>query len=344
MIHKKCIYCLTVELTPGEWSGEHVFPALLGCPDAYQLYRYVCPNCNTVIFSKLEDAFKQHSPEGYLAATWKLGRGSGYRTTGTKLKVRIFKNEVEISSDYLYSANLSTRQLSLEPQTAYIAGSKKIVSFKTMSDKKKGEAIKWMRSPEIEELTLSQPPGSNAAKGKLEKVKFELVAPLDLSIQRVIAKIAFNYFAYCAMPQYDAVVYDNWFSALRTFVLSAKERYDATEFIPTTLVEVVRQSQIRFNGNDIPAGHPFHSFRIRKEPLWCHPGGMERPGYFECLVVYVNLFSLREYRVRLSFFPFSTVLLGNFGVNHIVDLNAKQFVRVASDGTKVEPNDFRILR
>lgn len=322
-----------------------MFPALLGCPDAYQLYLYVCPNCNTQVFSKLEDYFKQHTPEGYISATYKLGRGSGYRTTGTKLQVRIFSNEAELSSDYLYTADTFSKMLSRDPQIVYKAGSKKIISFKEMNANKLKETLTWMRSTEIEELTLARPSGENAASAerKIQPLRFELVAPLDLTVQRVIAKMAFNYFVYCAMPQFDAVVYDNWFSPLRNFVLSPNQRYDPTYLLPTTVVEVSRQIRITYNGSEIPSGHPFHMFRITSEQLWCTPGGFLPPGYYTCLVVYVNLFSLREYRVRLSLFPFNTVLLGTLGARHVVDLAARKFIRVGQDGASLEQNDFRIL-
>lgn len=343
-IYKKCIYCLEVDCSSSNWPGEHVFPKLLGCPDQFQLDTTVCKDCNNQVFSKLEDSFKQHTPEGYIASIWKLGRGGGYRTTGQKLTVRIFQDAVEVPPYYLYTGDLKAKTLSLEPQTILIANQKRINLRDKQNSKKLTEAISWMKSKQIEEITLSRPQFPLPIVGKIEKLRFELTAPLDLTVQRLIAKMAFNYFAYCSLPEYDSVVYDNWFSPLRKFVLTPSKPLDPLDIFPTSLVEVSRQATIQYDGKLISPGQPYHYFRIARENLLCYPRDATNPGYYDCLVVYINLFSLVEYRVRLSFFPFSTYLLCDFGVSHVIDLQEKKFIRVQTNGEICSDNNFKIIR
>lgn len=121
---------------------------------------------------------------------------------------------------------------------------------------------------------------------------------------RVVAKVAFNYFAFCAIQSgfYD-ILYEDEFRPVREFILldSGKVPVVATRY------------SVAMKGQEYRPHIPFHFIRVS-----------ERRGR---IVAELAFFGHLKYVVDLAPYPFRTVSPSSFGFGHQFDLIKKTFYR-----------------
>ncbi|RTL37261.1 MAG: hypothetical protein EKK48_24475 [Candidatus Melainabacteria bacterium] len=288
----------------------------------------VCDACNNT-FSKLETFFKEDSLEGFIAAQYQFRRDSSIRFRRDRLT---FKNrmtgEQRVFDDMFPTLDPETGNAIPTPQVVihgkngysqvlFLKGLKDAKGFANRinwtgeeresicvfakGDEQLGELIAELRNRGIDYKELQQERLDLNCDGHFD---CEFEGRLDREIMRVIAKIAFNYFAYCTIKSglYD-ILYEDEFRAIRDFILSDSGK---------TPVVATRYS-IAMKGQEHRSHIPFHFIRVS-----------EQRGR---IVAEVALFGHMKYVVELAKYPFRTASPSSFGLGHVFDLVKKTFYR-----------------
>lgn len=252
----RCVYCLEDETQTSFNKREHIIPSSMGrfTPLNPTIKGdVVCDVCNGTIFSPLETNFIEDTYEGVMSKMLNLDGSGSVRIRGKNFKIEQVSGLGEDFLDEMFYflkwennrivADLK-RQIKLrnydggfqvflpEAMKQIKKDSSKFNKVKDNLKKLKREDIKiFAESPEaIKEIVeLLKEFGVNykekESKGKLlsPNDKFELkqeyTCKIDKNIARVFAKIAFNYFSYCAMQDnMKTVLYKTEFDEIRQFV------------------------------------------------------------------------------------------------------------------------------
>lgn len=285
----------------------------------------VCDNCNSLIFSRLETNFKEDSYEGLFAQMLNLENSGSVRIKGKNIDIKTvmgfgdgffneifpflkyendklvvdFKPQLKINNYaegyqiFTYESlqkikaggkaklNKIRKRLSLKPKTdiAIFAGSK--YGDATELDK----FIKLL--PEFG-ITYNEKTRKYTANKNSEGKPFEVDVKCEINsnLMRFIAKMAFNYFIYCAEQEggfYTDLLYDKHFDQIRDFVCKGIGNWkDIVKFSKTgAILNIEENSQKRIlahtilftiNDNKIKAkvsifGNSIYEVIIGKYPL-----------------------------------------------------------------------------
>lgn len=277
------------------------------------------------------------------------------------MTVTVRATGIEVSPELMFRGDLQTKSLTLPPQTTYLAGQRRMTVFKRYRQSDLKKKLKFLNAKQFEAISFnkqgelpfhSDTPGkvhqSEGGKiltpGKFGPVEFHHEHMIDRSIKRLITKIAFNYFAKCALPAFDTIVYGQDFDALRKFVLLDDSEFGAQFGMERTLIgNNIEKVPIRFNATNIAPGQPFHLFRLACELVYCNGIPGAPAAYYPTITCLVNLFSLYNYKVQLCINPFRILKHTNFGCAHVFDIAARQWIRVDERGIPAPPNDFGLV-
>jgi len=292
------------------------------------ILKEVCDGCNNG-FSKLETFFKEDSVEGFIAAQYQFRGDSSIRFRRDRMK---FKNRItgeqRIFDDMFPTLDpetgnaLPTPQIVIHGKNGYsqvllLKGVKDAKGFANRiswtgeeresififakGDEQLGELISELRGRGIDYKELHQERLDINCDGHFD---CEFEGRLDREIMRVVAKVAFNYFAFCAIQSgfYD-ILYEDEFRPIREFILldSGKVPVVATRY------------SVAMKGQEHRPHIPFHFIRVS-----------ERRGR---IVAELAFFGHMKYVVDLAAYPFRTVSPSSFGFGHQFDLIKKTFYR-----------------
>lgn len=323
----RCIYCLREDV-PFE-GKEHVMSQFLGTfsPDNLIL-KEVCDRCNSKVISKLETIFKEDSVEGFVAAQYQLRTSSSIRFRNKRLKFskRVSGNQRIFDSifptiDPATGKAIPTPQIVIEGKNGKI----QILFLKGIKDFKRfAKKINWTgvqgatisifgQGSEVGELIQElRNRGVNYKENENENLELnedggiecEFSGTIDRDIERFICKLAFNYFAYCAINSgLTEVIYENTFNEIRDFVIKDEGRK----------LVIVKNNGLSAKGYEDRDRIPFHFIGLK-----AHQGK---------IMAEVSIFGHLKYVVEVGKYPFKTGNANSFGLGHIFNVLNKSFHR-----------------
>jgi len=307
--------------SPGK--GEHVIPQFLGEFELYFGDDIVCPECNNY-FSKLESIFKEDSLEGVYSAIWGLRETLTIRILKDRLNWTIVTDGGQLGVFENIFPFAHPAKQNIDPKPIIIIHPKERISnvidilfvekFADLARKqnaifrKKKDWIKSLKKNGKLDITIFGNRDWNLEKIKelLQKYdieytesykteyfedetrgtrwSFEFNAKRDDKILRLIAKIAFNYFSYCARESHVAeILYSQNFDKLRGYIR------DGTNIKNEQIVQIGDIS-ILDNENDLKKKTIQHVLTFKQEN--------------ETIISELNLFGLFTYRVAIGKYPF----------------------------------------
>lgn len=254
---KICIYCKKSENETAfsNKKGEHVISECLGSFPLYFGGEVVCKICNSE-FSKLESVFKEDSIEGMHSAIWGIRDTYTIRMRKDRLNWTVTSQDGELgifAEDFLFA---SPKEQKLYPKRIIILSLKQkkdnnmiyilfVEKFAELAKKNNQEFRKrkeWIKS--LGELNIklfgdkdwpiermryvlkqydtkynerSREYFGDKVRGQQWRVDYNM--KVDDILFRVPAKIAFNYFAYCAIKQnMDDILFKPEFDKIRNYV------------------------------------------------------------------------------------------------------------------------------
>ncbi len=323
----RCIYCLRSDRP---FNGrEHVIPQSLGTftPTSLILLE-VCDTCNNG-FSKLETFFKEDSVEGFIAAQYQFRNDSSIRFRKDRMK---FKNRItgeqRIFDQMFPTLDPETGKAIPAPQIVIEGknGHCQMIFLKGVRDAKGfADRIKWTGAERSsisifahgedgvgELISELRKRGINYQQSNQELLELnsdgvfdcEFEGRLDQNIMRIIAKIAFNYFAFCTIKSgLGEILYHEDYESIRDFIRSRSESNPVT----------VTNHGVAMKGHEDRPHIPFHIVRV-----------------FESnnrILAEMSLVGHLRYIVNLSVYPFRTGNRRSFGFGHQFDLVKKVFYR-----------------
>ncbi len=262
IIMSRCIYCLKDDTQTLFTKREHVIPASLGSfvplnPTIIATDGLVCSNCNEKIFGPLETNFIEDSLEGVYAQRLNLqGRNSVImRDKNFKIErlaelgdkffdqmffflemkdgkvVPVMKDQIklkrfqggsrvflpealrEIKKDSSVFKKISADMQKLDRKDM-------AVFAETIEKKDKIVALLHEFGVPYKEKESKERKFEKGEKFMLEK---DYTCTINHDIGRVLAKIAFNYFAYCALQDKQTeILYSSHFDSIRNFAYADK--------------------------------------------------------------------------------------------------------------------------
>jgi len=257
----KCIYCYW------DWTfnQEHIIPKFLWSfePINPKLTNVVCKNCNSNIFSGLENIFKEDSAEGIRSQMLNISNSNSVRIRWDNVKMECltgsqdaffneifpFLNDNEIDWKFVVDFQPQIKIRNYYWETGYqvflIEALKRIKSKPKEFSKVKARIskTKWSdiaifirtdnkeNQEELREaIQILNEYWVKYNEKKKTYSKFKALGPdinvhmecqISTDICRVIAKIAFNYFAYCCIQEnQENILYESEFEKIKGFILN----------------------------------------------------------------------------------------------------------------------------
>jgi len=256
-----CIYCCKNQNEATFIGVEHVMPRLMGkFENNPTLIKQVCDSCNSKVFNKLENTFKEDTEEGIFYQMFNFEKSFQIRIKYNLVKTKFsaglgddFFNEIFPFFDYqdgdwkvVFLPQIKIKKygddgfiiLLVDLLKKHRPGSSKFQAIKNFLAGTKGEDIAIFagsneetddsKLQDAKDLLSSLGIIYNEKKKKYISVdkdrKDQFVISMDGSIGndvgRVIAKIAFNYFAYCAVQSGNSeILFHENFSRIKSYIL-----------------------------------------------------------------------------------------------------------------------------
>ncbi len=325
----RCIYCLKTDVP---FNGrEHVIPQFLGTFSGESLIlRDVCDVCNR-IFSKLETVFKEDSIEGFIAALFRVRQDRSVCLRKTRMKMTNKLTGVQTLLGRVFpTVNPVTGEVQLLPQVIFERkdGKQQIIFLEGLRDDKGfSNRFKWLGSREFSITAFGQgEDGIGEVIGELRKrgidrkfnasdsetlnyngnLEIEFDSRIDRDLQRVIAKIAFNYFSFCAIESgFRDILYEEAFDKIRDFAIRAQGK-------SPVIVTPHGFTVPGYEGRDYI---PFHLLRVFEK--------------LNKIKVELSLFAHCRYEVLIGPYPFRTGNRGSFGIGHQFDTMERKMTQLA---------------
>lgn len=256
----RCIYCLKGTDAASFTTREHVIPVSLGSfaplnPTITASDGLVCDSCNQKVFSPLETIFREDSYEGIFGQRLCLQGNRSVTIRGKNFKVErlagfgdkffdemffflelkdgkivpVFRNQIKLRRfnggfrvfmpEALESIKKDTSTFSRISADLQKLDQKDMCIF-GMDHAAKDRMIEILRSlgvPYKEKETRYRP----FEKGERFMLDEDMEITIDHNIGRILSKIAFNYFAYCALQDgAQHLLYNPGFDNIRNFILT----------------------------------------------------------------------------------------------------------------------------
>lgn len=325
----RCIYCLREGVKFGR-QGEHVVSQFLGSFENAPTFNndYVCEPCNTAL-SVLESAFAEGAFEGQMTIQLAARTVTEVRPS-RRLKVErtISTTTQGVDLDFFQRVfpliDPQTRQVIFKPQVfifnekrneysvffveelEQLTGSEFRKKKKVIDElRKEGMYIFGDNDYPIEKIAeiLKKYGVKYEEKERKQFPQIDESAVLNVSVQgeidrtilRCVAKIAFNYFAYCAKESgFSPFLYKNNFDEIRKFILSdegnSPVHVSNERILPDEKEGATRLIHLLY-------------FRYSKGRIICE----------------ISFLGFLKYTVDLGEYPFKVADPGTFGCGHFFD-------------------------
>lgn len=276
----KCIYCLEDETTTTFKTREHVIPRCLGTfqplnPTLTSQDGLICDRCNTSIFSPLETVFMEDTLEGVHGQRLNIqGKNSvTIRDQHFKVDQQLTGFGEDFFTQMFFFLKLQDRKIvpdlknqiklrrrrggyrvflpeALESMRKDSSEFRKISADLQKLDQKDMCIFGESRESVDKMIALLKRFGVNYNEKKRSSKFFKLgdkielqenySCRLNIDLGRVLAKIAFNYFAYCAKQSaLQHILYASNFNKIRRFVHNGSEVKGIKEIIPSISEEPI---------------------------------------------------------------------------------------------------------
>lgn len=353
---KVCIYCEVNETEGSFNGKEHVIPRLMGVfQDNLTLKDVVCDNCNSVIFSSLETEFKEDTEEGIWLQMFNFEDNTQIRIRSKNATAEFsaglgddFFNamfpflEVDKKGNilFLFRPQIKIKKgegsfliLLTDKLKEVRGGSKRFRSIQRYLQGVTNEDISIFggiyergEDPLEEPVELLKSYGIDYKSKKEKKVKinpeepvkagFTLSAKFTEESAKVLAKIAFNYFSFCALKtgNRDLLFHPN-FRRLKYFILGELE-------LPLEEVIIKIEGEERSNFFD----EMEKRVRFLGHTITFSLGG-------DNVVATVSIMGRKTYHILLGPAP-KELLRADFGSGCFFDINAKTYHLLTQDEAK----------
>lgn len=332
-----CIYCLRDALQTSFTGKEHILPSLLGSftplnPTFLAEDQMVCDACNTRVFSRLETIFAEDTGEGVYAQRLCLGARKSVILRGQRFSIAriqgfgdaffdsmfLFLEHTENGARVVLRDQIKVRRFedgyrvflpeALEALTPGSSEFKRIaealqratpadISVFAKSTETHTRIIDLLRTFGVD-YRHKEPRWHPITPGRPDFIEEIHEGEIDKDVGRVIAKIAFNYFSYCALQSRKrALLLSSNFSSLRAFVGDGQG--DVKDTIPS------------FNEPPILQDERDRGQRIVAHMVSFLPEGRK-------IVARLTFFGLHVYKVVLGDLP-AELSRDDFGCGHIFD-------------------------
>lgn len=357
---KKCIYCKKDENETNFNSCEHVIPRLLGSFDNNMtLHNTVCDFCNSTIFNPLETLFKEDTEEGLYFQMFNLQNSAQIRVRNKNTKINIdFDMDEKIFNNIfpLLSLKNNKWQPNILPQIRINSYAKDgyiillIDKFKNLKRQKFNKLKELLRPYSAKDVSIFVPeigqkhPFKKAiailkslgidykhktkvlSKTTPKTVTFNTTCIINETAARILAKIAFNYFAYCAVKDNKKdFLFSSSFNKIRSYILGSLQLPTKNVILdinnePITIDEKIENAQ----NNHIPA-HTIVFENINDK-----------------IIVRISFLGLKTYTIELGSIP-KELKHPNFGSGHMFFPTNKQISPLTQNSQKWKSNSPYII-
>lgn len=295
-----CIYCRKWKKTEEFNTREHVIPQQLGkfennliLNDALKKIKYVCNNCNKHFGDTIEQWFSIDSLEGYILRAKYLKKEHKKNTKRFRLEMTIKEGDykgvhVELTENNKIKVLPQIGLRGKDGNWDYFL----INQINTIKKEKYDLVENSLRSFGIEEekaaLYFNKIGINFEIKGFFsppDLVTCDITVRIDKAIKRVVAKIAFNFFAYY---NYKKFILDKSFDQIRNFILNNEDMINVQVSNKPILYDEVKNGMAKL-------GHiiTFHKNKSRY------------------IIAQVSLFNHLNYEFKLSETPFDLDIKAN---------------------------------
>jgi len=308
-----CIYC-KVDKKPDLFNKEHVLHDSFGSfNNTLTLINKVCASCNSLCGDTIDRLLARDTIEGFKRTQYGLKKNEDFKTEGksSKIKIRVCEGLLKGLAAYLF-LDQKQKKILLKPLPQI--GLRKgcgTYDFFAFENIPSFELTSYNKYPCSERMILI-PPGVDiddaieALKSKgynysytgeseldLENILCEVTRVIDIELQRVMAKIAFNFFAYF---NDENVILSHNFDKVRNFVLHGQ---------PLIKIKVDNESILddEKTANSLRLGH---IITLEKD-------------HSNSIIIQISLFNTFRYTVELS---------GNNNSNYAVNVGFGRFFDV----------------
>ncbi len=349
----RCIYCEKNDGVTFN-GREHVVPQLMGVfENNLTLIRQVCDNCNSKIFNPLETKFKEDTEEGISLQMFNLPGSCQIRIRGNNVKTDFspglgdaFFNEMfpffqyqENSWKIVFLPQIKIKRYGDNGYLILL-----VDKLKEFSDSRLSKFKKLLVGVQSKDISIfaggdnaTKSPGLEEAIEILKKLGIEykegkrVFAPIDKTdpnkrfgismdctvnkdVARVITKIAFNYFAYCAISENrgDILFHPN-FSTIKGYIVGKTDlpvKQVITKLDSDTIIYDEKINNARFMGHTI---------------IFDEENGN--------LISKISFLGKRIYTVNLGVMP-DELKQHNFGCGHLFDPINKKIYQLTQNPNK----------
>jgi hypothetical protein len=255
-----CIYCGKSE-SEIDFNREHVIPRFMGIfENNPTINRRICRNCNSIIFSALETKFKEDTAEGINIQMFNLDDSSQIRIRNNNTRSSFswmnddFFNQIFPFFEYkdgkfltkfvpqikIKRGNDSYIILPIEKLTR-LKGTNKFRKLKDFLDGTESKDVSIFVGSDIDDDTVmgeaigllndlgieykeKERKFTKTDKDPDKKWEISMDCTIDNNVGRVIAKIAFNYFSFCAITcGQENVLFDESFKEIKNYILGISD-------------------------------------------------------------------------------------------------------------------------
>lgn len=301
---------------------------------------FICSNCNSNILSKLETGFKQDSMEGVYAQMLRIGGVNSVWIRGKNININTvcgfgddFFNEIfpflKIENNVPVFDSVAQLKVRNKSDGFQVFPLRTLEKARNADSQKLFSKIKArIAKASLKDLMMFSNSGDGtinsldvfiallkeygvnykekqrkyipAEKIKNKPIDVNWECKIDKDLMRVIAKIAFNYFAYCSIQEgsyYQNLPMGKNFDQIRNFII--KGTGDWKDIVRISKSKSILN--IEGNGDKRVIAHTI---------LFTNNNGV--------IIAKVSLFGIRVYEVTIGKYPFQMVT-NNFGCGHTFD-------------------------
>jgi hypothetical protein len=333
----RCIYCLRDATQTTFYGKEHIVPSLLGSftplnPTFLARDEMVCGPCNSVVFSALETIFAEDTLEGVYAQRLCLSARKSVILRGQRYNIARIQGFGDTFFDRMFlflkhtedgvrvvlrdqikvrRSEDGSRVFLPEALAGLTPGSRDFERIaRALQQVKPADICVFAESTEAHTRIVDllrafgvnyphkEPRWHPITPGKPDLIEERHEGEIDKDIGRVIAKIAFNYFSYCALQSGErALLLSPSFESVRAFVHHGHG--ELRDIVPS------------FNEPPILQDERNQDERVVAHLVTFQPEGSK-------IVARLTFFGFHVYKVVLGDLP-ATCARNDFGCGHLFD-------------------------
>lgn len=344
-------------------SKEHIIPQFMGKFDQNPTIK-ICKKCNNEVFSRLEENYKEDTPEGILFRILNLSNDYLIKVRNNNASYSVISDEIgtNLSTEMFPFLNynlerIPVSQIKLKKGNCDIIiipekiskGKKrqdsidnlvklcKNADHKTIrifyEEKRFGDAISLLKEIEIYSAESIKPqPFVLSDVGKA--LEFRRNKLISYDIGRVISKIAFNYFAYCVIEDgRRELLFHPYFNEIKRYILGITPIINFVSTIPHMKVQ---DKNLNNAGNNDKVGLLGYTICFNRE--------FDMMRDCDLIIAQVSLLGFGNCRIPIGRIP-NELRKRGFGSAHLFNPYNKKYFTLSKNntGTAINKNKFGLF-